>query len=166
VPSHARWRAWISGRSSTPGSRRSSSLSSDEELAAAIRATPDDPAPYLVYADWLSDRGDPRGQLITIDHQLELTPTPELFRARREWLRAHPELVGIIEDWAQAVWKYGFVSKLVFEAGYYDRQRTDLDVAAIVQEILQHPSCRFVRSVELGELWGGVRLKTVVLPRE
>lgn len=30
----------------------------------AIRAAPDDDAPRLVYADWLSERGDPRGEFI------------------------------------------------------------------------------------------------------
>ncbi len=35
-------------------------------LVAAIVAAPDDPAPRLVYADWLSDRGHPRGEAIVL----------------------------------------------------------------------------------------------------
>src|SRR5262245_45998875 len=38
----------------------------NEELEAQIRAAPDEPGPYLVYADWLQGRDDPRGQLIAI----------------------------------------------------------------------------------------------------
>ena len=38
----------------------------EPELVAAIVATPDEDGPRLVYADWLSDRGDPRGELITV----------------------------------------------------------------------------------------------------
>jgi uncharacterized protein (TIGR02996 family) len=35
-------------------------------LRAAIFAAPDDDAPRLVYADWLQDRGDPRGEMIAL----------------------------------------------------------------------------------------------------
>jgi len=38
----------------------------EARLLAAIRARPDDDAPRLVYADWLGDRGDPRGELIAV----------------------------------------------------------------------------------------------------
>lgn len=49
------------------------------ELIAAIVAAPDDDAPRLVYADWLSDRGDPRGEQIAIELALSHTrpDTPE-----------------------------------------------------------------------------------------
>jgi uncharacterized protein (TIGR02996 family) len=35
-------------------------------LLADILANPDDDAPRLVLADWLSERGDPRGELISV----------------------------------------------------------------------------------------------------
>ncbi len=38
----------------------------EPELVAGIVATPEEDGPRLVYADWLSDRGDPRGELITV----------------------------------------------------------------------------------------------------
>jgi uncharacterized protein (TIGR02996 family) len=38
----------------------------EEELVAAILAAPDDDEPRLVYADWLTDRGDPRGEFIEL----------------------------------------------------------------------------------------------------
>ncbi len=38
----------------------------DAELLAAIRAHPDDDAPRLVYADWLQERDDPRGEYIAL----------------------------------------------------------------------------------------------------
>ncbi len=44
------------------------------ELEAALRANPDDLETHLVYADWLSDRGDDWGQLITIQHAIETLP--------------------------------------------------------------------------------------------
>jgi len=36
------------------------------ELEEQIARTPDDPAPYLVYADWLEQVGEPRGELAAI----------------------------------------------------------------------------------------------------
>jgi uncharacterized protein (TIGR02996 family) len=38
----------------------------ETELLAAVFAAPDDDAPRLVYADWLQQRGDPRGELIML----------------------------------------------------------------------------------------------------
>src|SRR6186713_2496531 len=42
------------------------------ELEAQILARPDDPAPALVYADWLQLHEDPRGKLIAIQHHLAM----------------------------------------------------------------------------------------------
>jgi uncharacterized protein (TIGR02996 family) len=36
------------------------------DLQAAITANPDDDSPRLVFADWLLERGDPRGELISL----------------------------------------------------------------------------------------------------
>jgi len=41
------------------------------ELLAAIVAAPDDDGPRLVFADWLQQRGDPWGELIVLDCELE-----------------------------------------------------------------------------------------------
>lgn len=42
------------------------SAADEAALIAAIEAAPDDDAPRMVYADWLLERGDPRGELIQI----------------------------------------------------------------------------------------------------
>jgi len=39
----------------------------ERELIAAIAAAPDDDAPRKVYADWLQDRGHPRGEVIALE---------------------------------------------------------------------------------------------------
>lgn len=56
-----------------------------DALLASIRAAPDDDAPRLVYADWLSERGDPRGEFIAVQCALA---RPELERAQRLALEA------------------------------------------------------------------------------
>jgi uncharacterized protein (TIGR02996 family) len=40
------------------------------QLLAAVLAEPDDETPRLVYADWLQEQGDPRGELVTIQCEL------------------------------------------------------------------------------------------------
>lgn len=44
----------------------------DHDFEAAIRADPDDEGAYLVYADWLQQAGEPRGELICVQHALEV----------------------------------------------------------------------------------------------
>jgi uncharacterized protein (TIGR02996 family) len=61
----------------------------DEALHAAVLAAPDDDGPRLVYADWLMDRGDPRGEYIAVSIACERAPTPELEARRSELWTKH-----------------------------------------------------------------------------
>ena len=45
----------------------------EDDLLAAIVAAPSDDAPRLVFADWLSERGDPRGEQIAVEIALART---------------------------------------------------------------------------------------------
>jgi uncharacterized protein (TIGR02996 family) len=58
------------GGSAPPRMRRSRTQgdrdTGNPEIEAQIKANPDDPAPYQIYADWLQERGDPRGELINL----------------------------------------------------------------------------------------------------
>jgi uncharacterized protein (TIGR02996 family) len=66
----------------------------DEEAAflAAIRAAPDD-GPRQVYADWLVQRGDPRGEMINIQCELgrgtDRAAALSQAALPRRWLRPH-----------------------------------------------------------------------------
>lgn len=77
-------------------------MSADAPFLAAIAAAPLDALPKLVYADWLDDRGDPRGRLVRLSHELRfLLPTaPEFWakHAEREVLAA-----GCDPDWLRVV---------------------------------------------------------------
>src|SRR4051794_36091905 len=46
----------------------------DDAFLAAILAEPDNDAPRLIYADWLDERGDPRGEFIRVQCQLAQYP--------------------------------------------------------------------------------------------
>lgn len=55
----------------------------ERALIDAIAAAPDDDAPRLVYADWLTGRADPRGEFIALQCKLAATPDDERRRAIR-----------------------------------------------------------------------------------
>src|SRR5687767_3359435 len=51
-----------------------SASKSNPELEKRILANPDDAEAYLVYGDWLQSQGDPRGELVVLQHQILQKP--------------------------------------------------------------------------------------------
>lgn len=97
---------------------------SREALLEEVLAHPDEDAPRLVYADWLSDRGDPRGELISVQCELDKTRDPDRFlelEARQvALLSAHgAEWVGrLAQEALQVQFRRGFVEQVtVLDAG-------------------------------------------------
>jgi len=93
---------------------RSADVGRGEELLAAIHANPGDDALRAVYADWLVERGDPRGEFINL--QLRRTGKPSA--RERELVTLHgKQWLGPL---AQAVlkegqrWERGFLVACVF----------------------------------------------------
>ncbi len=80
---------------SEPASFDQQPMTSEEPFLTAIRQKPDDRSRWLVYADWLEQRGDPRGELIRVGQQLERLPAGDrrwlLARARESQLRRQAE---------------------------------------------------------------------------
>lgn len=138
------------------------------ELEAQILAAPDDPAAYLVYADWLQTKQDPRGALITLQHQLATTKDDKdakrLLDGEKKLLDDHghylmPESLHAMlrrrgkasesdREQCRATWRLGFLHH-VFLAKR-PRQQGDIDV--IVQDLLHHPSSHFLRGLTVGAL--------------
>jgi uncharacterized protein (TIGR02996 family) len=46
-------------------------MNAEEHFTEAILANPDDDTLRLVYADWLEERGDPRGEFIRVQYEME-----------------------------------------------------------------------------------------------
>ena len=100
------------------------------EIEAAILAAPDDPNAYLVYADWLQSHGDPRGELITLQHAMRARNDIEefaRFRKHEEVLRNQHAVGWLGEVVAGSLhrtyfeWRMGFV-----DAARLDAPRTNL----------------------------------------
>ncbi len=105
-----------------------------------IKDNPEDDTPRLILADWLDDRGDPRGEFIRLDMQLAATGACD---ARHAEIRKQHEA-----DWlgplaAKATWSY-------------TRGLLNLEVD---QYWIQRPSWRRLAGSELWEWVEGLTLK-------
>jgi len=128
-------------------------------LEASLLADPSDPAPYAVYADWLQRQADPRGELIALQlaRDVELARRPKGRSALPAAIARHVErhaetLLGELAAYVPDVrdlasgpfaWRLGFIDRVVLEA------HPGGDLAAIVEQVLRHPSGRFVRELAI-----------------
>ncbi|HEU0034605.1 MAG TPA: TIGR02996 domain-containing protein [Kofleriaceae bacterium] len=99
-----------------------------DALLAAIRANPADDKPRLVYADWLQERGDPRGELIAL--QLSGRDDAATTRRERALLAEHARSwlgpLGAIATVARTRFARGFAVEVVLNA------RTAAQLEAVV----------------------------------
>lgn len=143
------------------------------QLESLILEDPNDPAPYLVYADWLLGQGDPRGELIAVQHALRhqhrsrhiaydrlvdppsgrsappLSNSAELEALERAlFVRHGAEWLGPLSRENSHVrlrWRLGFVAEASFRmaAGVFDQERN------LILELLQRPVARLLRSLRV-----------------
>ena len=131
-----------------------------ERLETAILADRDDAALYLVLADELQERGDPRGELVVMQNQIQSTDDPKarhaLQRQCDEWIARH-DLLGPLRDFGRSVfgrhaevtWRYGFIRCL--EIGWGPKAGDTPETARrTLEAILRHPSSRFITLLVLG----------------
>ncbi|HEY2147185.1 MAG TPA: TIGR02996 domain-containing protein, partial [Pirellulales bacterium] len=94
-------------------------MSHGDAFLQAILADPEDDAPRLIYADWLEERGDPRGEFIRLQCALErLSATdparPDLEDEAGDLLYQHEQewtapLQGIASEWR---FRRGFIEEV------------------------------------------------------
>lgn len=101
-------------------------------LLAAVLAAPDDDAPRLVYADWLLEQGDPRGEFIAVQCELASLGQDEAARATQLRAREAELLAQHKKDWVGhfpgsrteygivggKTWVKGSPTKWTFERGF------------------------------------------------
>lgn len=139
----------------------SDSLGMQAELEAAIARSPDDPSGYLVYADWLQQHGDPRGSLIALQQAEKAEEAAQLLadHGERFWgpLVDAQDLTKLMPSPALAAptaWRWGFLHSL-WISNKPDRNlqrggKPRVDVAALLGDMLEHPSARFLRKLAVG----------------
>lgn len=128
------------------------------DLEAAMRADPDDADVALVYADALASRGDPRGELIVLQHRAESATGRQLAKletAIYAHLHAHSEV--LLGPLAHAdvllAWRRGFVRRLALRA------------PVPVKPLLDHPSAGHLTELVLDPISSADAAEVVALPQ-
>ena len=128
------------------------------ELLAEVLAHPDEDAPRMILADWLTERGDPRGELIAVQCALArpLVRDKAQELAKREldllrehgaaWIREH----GLDPDRVTAARRHDAVERargatLMFHRGFPDELKTSaVDYVAASDALARTPLRRLV----------------------
>ncbi len=117
-------------------------------LEHEIRSNPDAWEPWLVYADWLSERGDVRGRLISLEHH-RARATIDADQQRRiqaeidELIAAHEpawQVAGMPEA-CRFEWRHGFIVGVSFP--FTEPELEQLDA------LLRHPQAQLLTSLRL-----------------
>lgn len=124
----------------------------DVDLLREIAAAPESAAPYLVYADTLLQRGDPRGELVIVQHALETADvfeTVELRRREAALFEAHlDEWLGDLAQYRDCLilrWARGFIHGARLRL----RERPQLR-APVLRALLETPIAALVVDLRIG----------------
>jgi uncharacterized protein (TIGR02996 family) len=121
------------------------------ELEAAILERPDDEAAYLVYADWLIERGDKLGEWIA--RSCRGATARDIYEARRD------ELFGPVADSLDfldgLVWSHGFlravrVSMPEERDSSMSALGAPLPLDDVLARVFEAPAARFLRELRVG----------------
>lgn len=148
------------------------------DLEAVAMADPDNREARLIYADWLQGQGDPRGELIAVQLALGTasgTQRTQLQREETRILRDHNErlvparIQQAMDDqerrrprdsnrWSRGVWERGCTT-IHWDGGFITRARIarereegESSVEELLGDLLDHPSGRLLRELEIGPL--------------
>lgn len=134
-----------------------------DELLAAIVADPEDVAAHLVYADWLSEQGDPRGELIALHARLAEGADEECLHALMAHLQEHKAtFLGPLEeevmraetgqptDGLELHWNLGFIQNA--RIGRPELTGNLDAVLANLEDVLKHDSCRLLQELVIGDI--------------
>jgi uncharacterized protein (TIGR02996 family) len=128
------------------------------ELEAAVIADPNDDAALLVLGDWLQAQGDPRGELVALQHAQRGEKDPIKFLAMKRNVEAHyatheAALLGALHPWRHVLkldWQIGFVRGA--RVSMAARREGDPDMAFVVGELARVPAAVALQELALGSL--------------
>ncbi|MGC4116130.1 MAG: TIGR02996 domain-containing protein [Myxococcales bacterium] len=127
-------------------------IASHPELEAAIAENPDDLARWQVYADFLQERGDPRGELVALEIKAASGDLEAAAAAGRLFGKHEDLFAGPMADYDEQLtlgWKMGFVESARMGLTYEDHE-SGISGVDLVRTLLTHPSALFLRSLTLG----------------
>jgi uncharacterized protein (TIGR02996 family) len=124
------------------------------ELEARLVESPDEVDSYLVYADWLQTQGDPRGELITLQHARKKKHADDLLA------RHVDHFLGPLQPYAKALdesgdpsfeWELGFIrgARLSYDSNSVEDLEggDELSLEKALTLLLKHPSGALLRDL-------------------
>ena len=143
-------------------------MTHDELFLTAVREAPDDDAPRLLYADWLEERGDPRGAFIRAQRALERLDPADPARqglvdeAAALLTRHEAEWTAPLREFASE-WRFrrGFVEEVTLSGADFLRRGGDLFAAAPVTRLRLQLTRAQVADVARSPHLAGVRFLDV-----
>jgi uncharacterized protein (TIGR02996 family) len=107
-----------------------------DPFIAAICAEPDDNLPRLIYADWLDDRGDPRGEFIRLQLSVRMGEWANVARMSELEKLYGRKWAGPFADWAYMVgFRRGFPEHVVIPADVFIDLADDIFNIAPIQGV-------------------------------
>ena len=117
------------------------------ELEKVIDNDPRDATAYSIYADWLQDQGDPRGELIALQLGKKDKAAKAFIEKHSDYflgpLAEHQETYDG-EDTEAFTWKYGFIHAVRLSHDHYSNEEWEGKLVEVLDLLLQHPSGRFL----------------------
>jgi uncharacterized protein (TIGR02996 family) len=117
-------------------------------LLDAIYAAPHDDAPRLVYADWLQEKGDARGEFIALQFaRLDAAPTAKALAREKSLLARHRK------RWTGKLWDAVYQShELRFARGFVDDVRLNFR-GRHPRRLAGHPGWSTLRTLRGSDPW-------------
>jgi uncharacterized protein (TIGR02996 family) len=124
-------------------------MTNEEAFVQEIAQHPDDDTPRLIYADWLEERGDPRGEFIRVQVALARAVVddprrPELELREKELLQQHrAEWLGpLAMHRGRCVFQRGFLEQVIFHSPSAPQDCLALVPALALCPTIQHLTLR------------------------
>jgi uncharacterized protein (TIGR02996 family) len=117
------------------------------DLEAAILAAPHDPQAYLVYADWLQSQGDPRGELIVLQHEDRDLANAHLDKHRETFLGRFATQTPETFD---LEWRFGYIQSATIGWEIFSGENEDDPSSKQLADFLRLESARFLETLSLG----------------
>lgn len=145
-------------------------LKEQEPFLAEIRENPDEPGAYAVFADWLEEKGDPRGEFMNVQLQLEdeslkAADRRKLQKREQELLKEHErELLGdlapfLLDNNTNPVqYREGKLYEYRFARGFLDSLKVFYLLPDFAKVLKRSPHCAMLRDLRLRELPPGEEL--------
>jgi uncharacterized protein (TIGR02996 family) len=129
-----------------------------DDLLSVIDENPSDDSSWMLYADWLQQKGDPRGELMALDMAIEKAAGADreaLAKERGDLLtRAGAQMLGdtlarfLREPYASVTWRRGFITIFAYSGRYTLNYK--LQVGWVVKLMLEKPdSFTFLHTLSL-----------------